>query len=150
MPGTQPCPRCSAPVPERAKFCQKCGSHIGSGPSQKQAGHAHWNTFFIGALALVLVIGASLAGIQLSRHSQTAAAPVAATNEIHGMPMPGWLATADPGIVAQYIYAADHEADLQYIPCYCGCGAQGHTSNYECYFRKDQNGALAFESHAYG
>jgi hypothetical protein len=37
------------------------------------------------------------------------------------------------------------------IPCYCGCGEMGHTSNYACYVSNvDDKGAIAFENHALG
>lgn len=40
---------------------------------------------------------------------------------------------------------------LQRIPCYCGCGAMGHTSNYDCYVADvDAAGAISFDPHALG
>ncbi len=32
-----------------------------------------------------------------------------------------------------YRFAIANRDTLRYIPCYCGCGAQGHTSNASCY-----------------
>ena len=32
-----------------------------------------------------------------------------------------------------YTFAVAHPEVLTQIPCYCGCGAIGHTSNYACY-----------------
>lgn len=32
-----------------------------------------------------------------------------------------------------YRYAVANRQVLQYMPCFCGCGAAGHTSNYDCY-----------------
>lgn len=32
-----------------------------------------------------------------------------------------------------YRYAVANRNVLQYMPCFCGCGAGGHTSNYDCY-----------------
>jgi hypothetical protein len=41
---------------------------------------------------------------------------------------------AAPLIVQQsYQFAAANPDVLGQIPCYCGCGAMGHTSNYACY-----------------
>jgi Protein of unknown function with PCYCGC motif len=34
-----------------------------------------------------------------------------------------------------YRFALANRATLHYIPCYCGCGAAGHTSNASCYFK---------------
>jgi len=36
-----------------------------------------------------------------------------------------------------YRFALVNRDTLRYIPCYCGCGEQGHTSNASCYFRDD-------------
>src|ERR1043166_4110249 len=33
-----------------------------------------------------------------------------------------------------YRFALANRDTLRYIPCYCGCGEQGHTSNASCYF----------------
>jgi hypothetical protein len=33
-----------------------------------------------------------------------------------------------------YRFAIANRDTLRYIPCYCGCGEQGHTSNASCYF----------------
>src|SRR5690242_10494412 len=32
-----------------------------------------------------------------------------------------------------YQFAVANPAVLKQIPCYCGCGGIGHTSNYSCY-----------------
>jgi len=40
---------------------------------------------------------------------------------------------------------------MQDIPCYCGCGGIGHTSNYDCYASDvDANGKITFDNHALG
>lgn len=37
------------------------------------------------------------------------------------------------------------------IPCYCGCGSMGHTSNYDCYVADvTSDGAVEYDSHALG
>jgi hypothetical protein len=36
-----------------------------------------------------------------------------------------------------YRFALANRNTLRYIPCYCGCGEQGHTSNASCYFQDD-------------
>jgi|SRR5712692_2222867 len=37
---------------------------------------------------------------------------------------------------AMYRYAAANEATLKWFPCYCGCVAAGHRSNFDCYVRE--------------
>lgn len=40
---------------------------------------------------------------------------------------------------------------MQDIPCYCGCGNVGHTSNYDCYVSNvDASGKITFDNHALG
>ena len=40
---------------------------------------------------------------------------------------------------------------MKQIPCYCGCGAMGHTSNYSCYVNgKNADGSTQFDMHALG
>jgi hypothetical protein len=36
-----------------------------------------------------------------------------------------------------YRFALANRNTLRYVPCYCGCGEQGHTSNASCYFTDD-------------
>lgn len=43
-----------------------------------------------------------------------------------------------------YRFAVDHQAELQYIPCFCGCGVStGHRNNWDC-FVKEQIDAGTF------
>ena len=49
-----------------------------------------------------------------------------------------------------YAYAATHSEALKHIPCYCGCGAEGHRSNLHCYvseFRRD--GVPVWTNHSF-
>ena len=40
---------------------------------------------------------------------------------------------------------------MKQIPCYCGCGAMGHTSNYACYVKDVKpDGNVNFDDHALG
>jgi hypothetical protein len=40
---------------------------------------------------------------------------------------------------------------IKNIPCYCGCGDIGHTSNYDCYVSDvDPNGVITFDNHSLG
>jgi hypothetical protein len=60
------------------------------------------------------------------------------------------LVQAAPISVQQaYQFAHSNPETLKHIPCYCGCGAMGHDSNYACYVN-EANGDLAFDNHALG
>jgi len=39
-------------------------------------------------------------------------------------------------VQALYRYATVNEATLKWFPCYCGCVAAGHRSNFDCYVRE--------------
>jgi hypothetical protein len=47
--------------------------------------------------------------------------------------LPKDIRNAPEEVREAYRFAVANRATLRYIPCYCGCGAQGHTSNASCY-----------------
>ncbi len=47
--------------------------------------------------------------------------------------MPVAVKLAPVTVQQAYQFAAANPDTLKQIPCYCGCGAMGHTSNYSCY-----------------
>lgn len=74
--------------------------------------------------------------------------------QLHMMPMdqmPAEVQSAPVTVQQAYQFAAANPDVLQNIPCYCGCGNIGHTSNYSCYVSSvDENGTVTFDSHALG
>ncbi len=73
---------------------------------------------------------------------------------LHMMPaeqMPAGVKSA-PSVVQQaYQFAAANPEVMKGIPCYCGCGSIGHTSNYSCYVSSvDAQGRITFDQHALG
>ena len=53
---------------------------------------------------------------------------------------------------ATYDFAAQHPEILNYVPCYCGCGSQGHMANENCFVsRRDARGnVLEWDTHGFG
>ena len=49
--------------------------------------------------------------------------------------LPADIRRAPPEVVEAYRFAIANRQILRYIPCYCGCGAEGHTSNASCYLK---------------
>ena len=151
MPTTQPCPKCKSEVPAGSRFCQVCGSSVADAAKKKgKSGSGSQTKFFVmGAVAIILVVAAVLAGLGSSSAGKTQSGSVA---EVPGAgPIPDWLKNADPDIIADYAWAAQHYEELRNIPCYCGCGSVGHTSNATCYYRYDKNGKiLGWDAHALG
>lgn len=63
--------------------------------------------------------------------------------------LPPDLREAPPEVREAYRFALANPALLSAIPCYCGCGAQGHRNNLDCYIKEvGPDGTVAFESHA--
>lgn len=85
------------------------------------------------------------------------AAGCAVSPEAHEMKMapidmlPQEMQAAPTTVREAYQFAAANPAPLKNVPCYCGCGAIGHTSNYSCYIKNiDSDGKIVFDTHALG
>jgi hypothetical protein len=66
--------------------------------------------------------------------------------------MPAEVQSAPVTVQQAYQFAVANPDVLTELPCYCGCGPIGHTSNYACYFT-EQNGdgsVKTFDPHALG
>jgi hypothetical protein len=65
--------------------------------------------------------------------------------------MPNEVKSAPVPVQQAYQFAFANPDIMKQIPCYCGCGAMGHTSNYSCYVQGvDSNGKITYETHALG
>ena len=95
-------------------------------------------------LAIILILAVSALPACSSSQESTA----------HMMPMDQMPAEvqAAPAVVQQaYQFAAANSALMKQIPCYCGCGSIGHTSNYSCYVAAENpDGSLSYDNHALG
>jgi Protein of unknown function with PCYCGC motif len=49
--------------------------------------------------------------------------------------LPKDIRSAPEEVREAYRFAITNRDTLRYIPCYCGCGADGHTSNASCYIQ---------------
>ena len=49
--------------------------------------------------------------------------------------LPPDISKAPAEVREAYRFAIFNRDTLRYIPCYCGCGAEGHTSNASCYVK---------------
>ena len=96
---------------------------------------------------LFILLGSLTAGCSKSEASASDhEMPMAPLSE-----MPQDVKDAPVTVQQSYQFAAANQEVLEQIPCYCGCGAMGHTSNYACYVSgKDENGKISFDSHALG
>ncbi|OLB06065.1 MAG: hypothetical protein AUH14_07260 [Candidatus Rokubacteria bacterium 13_2_20CM_69_15_1] len=47
-----------------------------------------------------------------------------------------------------YRFAVENPDTLRWMPCTCGCGSLGHTSNRACYIKAESQDRVTFTSHA--
>ena len=65
--------------------------------------------------------------------------------------MPAEVKSAPVAVRQAYQFNVANPDVMTQIPCYCGCGSMGHTSNYSCYVSSvDANGTVNFDTHALG
>jgi hypothetical protein len=65
--------------------------------------------------------------------------------------MPSEVQSAPVTVQQAYQFASANPDIMKNIPCYCGCGNVGHTSNYSCYVSSvDDKGNIKFDNHALG
>ena len=84
----------------------------------------------------------------------SACAPAPNASGLHMMPMdelPAEVQSAPASVRTAYQFAAANPDVMEDLPCYCGCGGIGHTSNYDCYVAEvAANGKIRFDGHALG
>lgn len=66
--------------------------------------------------------------------------------------LPAEVRDAPANVQAAYRFAIANKELLEQIPCFCGCVAQGHSSNYSCYVAEDggPGAIIEYETHALG
>ncbi len=65
--------------------------------------------------------------------------------------LPAQMQSAPARVREAYQFAVANPEPLKNVPCYCGCGAMGHTSNYSCFIKSDDGqGKIVFDQHALG
>lgn len=80
-----------------------------------------------------------------------------ASNSAHDLKMapmsmlPADMQNAPTRVREAYQFAVANPDALRNVPCYCGCGAMGHTSNYSCYVKESKaDGTVVVDGHALG
>jgi hypothetical protein len=64
---------------------------------------------------------------------------------------PAEVLNAPAAVRDAYAFAVANPEIVKELPCYCGCGAMGHTSNYACYVSAvDASGNVSYDTHALG
>jgi hypothetical protein len=90
----------------------------------------------------------------LSACSGTAAASGKSPTTLNMVPMAQMSPEIQQAAVTvsdAYRFAVANPDILKKVPCYCGCGAAGHTSNYSCFVQEIKpSGEIVFDHHALG
>ena len=120
-----------------------------SGPAGQVGPKVTWITTRRRFLLLVAAgLAAGCTPVVQTRPSPTASAiPPLGANPTRGI-WPIQYERAPQPVRDAYAWAATHENILQYIPCYCGCGASGHKNNYDCFVSaKAASGWITMDLH---
>ena len=99
-------------------------------------------------LVALLIISAGLAGCssESTAGASTHSFAMATLDD-----MPAEVQQAPVAVQQAYQFAVANPEILEQIPCYCGCGAMGHTSNYACYVAGvNEDGVIEYDNHALG
>ena len=101
----------------------------------------------VGLIVLVTVLSVGLTAC--SGNAASASVTGLAMAPMAGMP--DNVKSAPTTVQQAYQFAAANPDVVKQIPCYCGCGSMGHTSNYACYVQNvDAKGTITYDSHALG
>lgn len=117
-------------------------------------------TFLLGLAGLGLITTVVVASSQAPRsqapspkpQAPAAKAPMAKYN-VPPLPNVGFAPVRPMDVVrATYDFAAQHPEVLSFVPCFCGCGSQGHKANESCFVaRRDSKGnVLEWDTHGFG
>ena len=65
--------------------------------------------------------------------------------------LPANLRQAPPSVREAYRFAIANLETLRHIPCYCGCGKEGHKNNADCYVKEVKpDGSVVFDPMSFG
>jgi hypothetical protein len=117
------------------------------GERSRQGGSGKWLYVAIPILAALLIgVGG---GWFLARRGDTGST----VPEIQLAPvsqLPEKVRRAPPVVQEGYRFAIANPDVLAKLPCYCGCGSMGHTSDLDCFIEEFKpDGSIVFGYHAF-
>lgn len=100
---------------------------------------------FLGSLLLIF-------GLLITACSNASGSNQTHYNEMSSLAdMPMDVQSAPQVVQAAYLFAVANPDVLTQLPCYCGCGSMGHSSNYSCYVAGENSASsLIYDNHALG
>ena len=64
---------------------------------------------------------------------------------------PAFVTRAGPDVQRLYAFQIENGELMRYMPCFCGCAAQGHTSNFDCYVAEElADGSVLLDPMSFG
>ena len=60
---------------------------------------------------------------------------------------PDFVSAAPHRTQTAYAFAISRPDVVRWLPCYCGCGAMGHTSNLDCFIKPTEGVRVVYEEH---
>ena len=90
---------------------------------------------WLGFIIVFVLASTTLAGCGADSAGQNEDAHDVVMAEVSSMP--SQVQNAPQVVRDGYRFAATHADVLHQIPCYCGCGAMGHGSNYACFWQEN-------------
>lgn len=102
---------------------------------------------FLGAPALFVTVLITTVGVNAGQRASRPAAPAGgdkayaqkaspANATLPPLPTVNFEPVEPMPVLKQvYEFAARHPEVLQYVPCYCGCEAVGHSANHDCFVK---------------
>lgn len=101
-----------------------------------------WPILTMGLLISLLAAGCGASANQ----------PAAGLNMVPESQLPTQIRNAPASVKEAYRFAVANPELMKEIPCFCGCVAGGHESNYACYVDEDGSpaGILQYDDHALG
>ncbi len=104
------------------------------------------NHTILAILIVLLVVSAVTAGCSGNSAQTSHTFEMASLSE-----MPDEVQQSPVAVQEAYQFAVANPDVLEHIPCYCGCGGMGHTSNYGCFVADaSADGEIAYDNHALG
>lgn len=107
-----------------------------------------FNRLLLVALTALLILSVGLASCSAESKAGTEGHDFAMASLAN---MPAEVRQAPVAVQQAYQFAVANPEILKQIPCYCGCGAMDHTSNYSCYVAgTGADGEVIYDNHALG
>jgi len=112
----------------------------------RRKGSRKWLYVAIPVLAAVLIGGGWFLAHQGDADSTGSKVQLASVSQL-----PERVRSAPPVVQEAYRFAIANPEVLAKLPCYCGCGSKGHTSDLDCFIQEfKSDGSIVFSYHAFG